>query len=416
MARQIERAAHYFRVASRVALPCTAYRYRASKVAPEESAESKAAAFGQRTGAQLWGKLRRRAAEKAKEAAEIRALGLEAELITPAGPLARYDWKLFSNRRLETIGNRSIASAIQNAGQADVLDPFVRFTVSAPGEAPHVKSMPCVADGGCNPDFNAMRHRFHFKWPNVRKKPITMEQAAVALQRIVRGRQQRRLTRELSAQRLLVEPGPGTVRREQAAQIGLRRLVEAKIRERRAKAANGVVVKVEVFDREVLGDDRPVGSGLVDMRNVGKRGKPILQMVELHDAQGFFAGCVFLSLEMCTRTRSTTEIIDDDESSRQTVTSRTGQLDVVLFGAQSLLDVREIKTVEATNNRMVWLSTMVVLIYLATGCVFYALAPNALGEGQEAASFIDGIYFSAATLTTVGYGDMGPQTTATRMV
>lgn len=31
------------------------------------------------------------------------------------------------------------------------------------------------------------------------------------------------------------------------------------------------------------------------------------------------------------------------------------------------------------------------------------------------ASAIDGFYFAVATLTTVGYGDMGPQTTASRL-
>ena len=55
----------------------------------------------------------------------------------------------------------------------------------------------------------------------------------------------------------------------------------------------------------------------------------------------------------------------------------------------------------------------------ATGRVFYSLVPCALHRGDQdectTASFSDAIYFSMVTLTTVGYGDMGPSTPGTRL-
>jgi hypothetical protein len=49
---------------------------------------------------------------------------------------------------------------------------------------------------------------------------------------------------------------------------------------------------------------------------------------------------------------------------------------------------------------------------LHAGCVFYSLVPCALGTDEDdkctIASFTDALYFSMVTLTTVGYGDMGP--------
>lgn len=55
----------------------------------------------------------------------------------------------------------------------------------------------------------------------------------------------------------------------------------------------------------------------------------------------------------------------------------------------------------------------------ATGCAFYSFVPCALHRGDQdeciTASFTDAIYFSMVTLTTVGYGDMGPSTPGTRL-
>jgi voltage-gated potassium channel len=49
---------------------------------------------------------------------------------------------------------------------------------------------------------------------------------------------------------------------------------------------------------------------------------------------------------------------------------------------------------------------LLVLVW-AVGAVFYHLV--------EGLSYIDAVYFTAATLTTVGYGDIAPQTDAGKL-
>ncbi len=55
-----------------------------------------------------------------------------------------------------------------------------------------------------------------------------------------------------------------------------------------------------------------------------------------------------------------------------------------------------------------FIATMATLcILLILGTVFYSF--------QEGWSYIDSLYFSVVTLTTVGYGDLHPTTTASKM-
>jgi potassium channel subfamily K len=80
----------------------------------------------------------------------------------------------------------------------------------------------------------------------------------------------------------------------------------------------------------------------------------------------------------------------------------------------------------AANVVNVIKSLLFLLLYIAVGCAFYSLVPCALyGDGDlgeeeldgecDPATFVDALYFSVVTLTTVGYGDMGPQTPGTRL-
>jgi len=54
-----------------------------------------------------------------------------------------------------------------------------------------------------------------------------------------------------------------------------------------------------------------------------------------------------------------------------------------------------------------WISFIIVVMLLVTGTIVY--------HHYEGWSFIDSAYFSATTLTTVGYGDMHPTTNITKV-
>src|ERR1041385_4597874 len=62
-----------------------------------------------------------------------------------------------------------------------------------------------------------------------------------------------------------------------------------------------------------------------------------------------------------------------------------------------------------------FLSTLFVVylaVNLAFACVYFALGPGALQGGDtptEAARFLNGFFFSAHTLSTVGYGSISPK-------
>jgi voltage-gated potassium channel Kch len=72
----------------------------------------------------------------------------------------------------------------------------------------------------------------------------------------------------------------------------------------------------------------------------------------------------------------------------------------VLFGL--LRDIKGIFTDEKGRALLAW-----VAILLAVGSVFYYLV--------EGWALIDAFYFSVVTLTTVGYGDFTPDTTAGKL-
>ena len=111
-----------------------------------------------------------------------------------------------------------------------------------------------------------------------------------------------------------------------------------------------------------------------------------------------------------------------------------GVLYVYISKAQQSLTVRlhsgrQLKTEEVqeaenatsseSDNKLLFLSAALLLIYIATGTLFYSHVDGALGEDEDSRSKSERIatafYFTIVTLTTVGYGDMGATTAGTRL-
>ena len=59
------------------------------------------------------------------------------------------------------------------------------------------------------------------------------------------------------------------------------------------------------------------------------------------------------------------------------------------------------------RDRMVQGILIAIIAIIAAGCVFYQLV--------EGWSLVDSFYFCIASLTTVGYGDIAPETTAGKL-
>eukprot|EP00941_MAST-03F_sp_MAST-3F-sp1_P000080 g80.t1 len=53
---------------------------------------------------------------------------------------------------------------------------------------------------------------------------------------------------------------------------------------------------------------------------------------------------------------------------------------------------------------------LLLLGYIGVSCAYYKYSANALHKDIEEASMVDAVYFTIATITTVGYGDLKPET------
>ena len=58
---------------------------------------------------------------------------------------------------------------------------------------------------------------------------------------------------------------------------------------------------------------------------------------------------------------------------------------------------------------------IMLISYLVTGTVYYSSFEGALFKDEVASSARQGLYFTVLTITTVGFGDMGPKTQGARI-
>ena len=58
---------------------------------------------------------------------------------------------------------------------------------------------------------------------------------------------------------------------------------------------------------------------------------------------------------------------------------------------------------------------VILVVYFVTGVVYYSSVEGALFKDEVASSAWQGLYFTVATITTVGFGDMGPKTQGARI-
>ena len=123
------------------------------------------------------------------------------------------------------------------------------------------------------------------------------------------------------------------------------------------------------------------------------------QVLELHDSDKHFAGLLFVRIE-----------IPPDLS----------QVSVIIQRAQRLKDVNKKSSsvsVDDSGDEVTMLigSLVVLTIYFVTGVVYYSNVEGALYKDKVASSAWEGLYFTVVTITTVGFGDMGPKTQGSRI-
>lgn len=79
---------------------------------------------------------------------------------------------------------------------------------------------------------------------------------------------------------------------------------------------------------------------------------------------------------------------------------------VKLISAHSLFDVNGPTTLEK-DTTILWKALATLFVFISFGVVFYSLT--------EDWSFVDSLYFVVVTMTTVGYGDLNPTKTGTKV-
>eukprot|EP00939_MAST-03C_sp_MAST-3C-sp1_P003917 g3917.t1 len=129
--------------------------------------------------------------------------------------------------------------------------------------------------------------------------------------------------------------------------------------------------------------------------------KKIFKVVDLYDANGFTSGVLYIYV---------------------TVSAGGDEIKVSVKEVRQL-KFAQIKAEEAVSGdggdrRLIMASAVLLLLYVVAGTAFYALVPGALFDTEYedgGAGFVNGLYFTIVTLTTVGYGDMSPTTPLCRL-
>ena len=143
-----------------------------------------------------------------------------------------------------------------------------------------------------------------------------------------------------------------------------------------------------------------------------------------------FIGTCDLSLDEIKGEKETFTVLDLLDENKHVagvlyvyISKANGNLSIRLHSGRQLkteqVQEAENSTGSDTDNKLLILSAVLLLIYILTGTLFYSHVDGALGEsvdsGSKSERLANAFYFTIVTLTTVGYGDMGATTSGTRL-